>query len=292
MTGILPIDKPTSITSHTVTSNIKRLTGEKCGHSGTLDPMATGVLPVLVGSATRLADFLATDKQYIAHIQLGTLTDTGDITGNVIENADFSHITKDDLLNAIKTFKGQIQQTPPLYSAIKVNGQKLCDIARKGLSADIPSRIITIYKIELLDYDASKGIFSLLVDCSKGTYIRTLAQDIGQKLSTVATLSALQRTVSCNIGIDKCISLDKAKTLSADDLGKYLITPEEYFSYLPKIILKENAVKYYSNGGAIALNRTIFEADCDLYCCYNPDGIFLGLCKNSEGSVKAIWSQK
>ncbi len=292
MTGILPIDKPTSMTSHTVTSCIKRLTGEKCGHSGTLDPMATGVLPILVGSSTRLADYLADDKKYVAQIQLGTLTDTGDITGNILKKSDYSHITKASLLEAVKTFTGQIEQTPPLYSAIKVNGQKLCDIARKGQSADIPSRTVTIYEAELLDFDASNGVFSILVSCSKGTYIRTLAQDIGQKLSTVATLSKLQRTLSCNIEIDRCISLDKVKSLTVDELNKYIISPEEYFSYLPIIILKENACKYYSNGGSIDLSRTVFNSDSELYRCYNSENIFIGLCKKSGSFIKAVWSQK
>ena len=293
MTGILPINKPKGMTSHSVTSVMKRLTGEKCGHGGTLDPMATGVLPVLVGRATRLSDFLLEDKEYIAGILLGVKTDTGDITGNIIEKTDLVSVTAENFSKALNSFSGEILQTPPMYSAIKKDGIKMYELARKGLSVDIEPRKVTIYETELLDFDEEKGLFTVRIKCSKGTYIRSLAEDIGKKLNLPATLNSLIRSLSAGINLSDCITVEAAKSMTAGELEGHIISPENYFSYLPKLVLKDNAVRYYLNGGTIAKTRCNCEENERLFRVYSDNNRFLGLCESvileETDSVKSVW---
>lgn len=194
MNGILVVNKPAGYTSHDIVSKIrKELNIKKVGHTGTLDPLATGVLPILLGNGTKLSKYLMNhDKEYIATIKLGEKTDTGDIEGKVIEQKEVEVFSKEQVIQALESFIGKQKQIPPMYSAIKINGKKLYEYARNGETVEVQAREIEIYSIELLHYH--KNEIKFRVACSKGTYIRSLCEDIATKLDTVGTMSALQRT--------------------------------------------------------------------------------------------------
>lgn len=193
LSGLLLIDKPSGITSFKVVSIIrKQLQVKKVGHCGTLDPLATGLMIVLVGKATKQQDsFMKKDKVYYAKIKLGIKTDTGDLEGKIVSTSDFSNITIDKIKDVCNSFLGEIEQEPPMYSALKVNGKKLYELARKGITIERKKRKITIYSIDVLSFDGNE--IEVRVKCSSGTYIRVLAQDLGTKLQTHATLSYLRR---------------------------------------------------------------------------------------------------
>lgn len=199
MDGIIVINKPSGYTSHDIVSKIrKKLNIKKVGHTGTLDPLATGVLPILLGNGTKLSKYLINhDKEYIATIKLGVKTDTADIEGTVIEEKKVPLFTEKQIMNALESLKGKQKQIPPMYSAIKVNGKKLYEYARSGESIMVEPRDIEIYNIELIQYKEHEIKFK--VACSKGTYIRSLCEDIAQKLNTIGTMSALERTKVRNI---------------------------------------------------------------------------------------------
>lgn len=199
MDGIIVINKPSGCTSHDIVSKIrKKLNIKKVGHTGTLDPLATGVLPILLGNGTKLSKYLINhDKEYIATIKLGVKTDTADIEGTVIEEQEVPLLTEEQIMNSLESLKGKQKQIPPMYSAIKVNGKKLYEYARSGESIMVEPRDIEIYNIELIQYKEHKIKFK--VACSKGTYIRSLCEDIAQKLNTIGTMSALERTKVRNI---------------------------------------------------------------------------------------------
>lgn len=209
--GLILVNKPVGITSFKLVHIIKKkLKVKKVGHCGTLDPLASGLMIVLVGKYTKLQDkFMKQDKVYYATIKLGMKTDSGDLDGNIISQSDYSHITKKSVEQTCNDFIGKIQQIPPMYSALKVNGQKLYELARKGITIERKPREIIIYNIDLVDYQ--KDQFSIRVKCSSGTYIRTLAQDIGTKLNTDTVLTSLVRE---EIGIYKltdAINIDNVK---------------------------------------------------------------------------------
>lgn len=195
MTGIINVYKPKGITSHNVVSFVRRqLNMKRVGHTGTLDPLATGVLPVLVGNATKLSDLIMADeKKYTARVVLGITTDTEDTTGEIVEKKEVS-VTEEQLLKAVQEFVGEIEQIPPMYSAIKVEGQKLYQLARKGVEIERKPRKITVYSIEVYDFNGKS--FMMDVHCGKGTYIRSLCRDIGKKLGCGATMDSLERTMS------------------------------------------------------------------------------------------------
>lgn len=199
MDGIIVINKPSGYTSHDIVSKIrKKLNIKKVGHTGTLDPLATGVLPILLGNGTKLSKYLINhDKEYIATIKLGVKTDTADIEGTVIEEQEVPLLTEEQIMNSLESLKGKQKQIPPMYSAIKVNGKKLYEYARSGESIMVEPRDIEIYNIELIQYKEHEIKFK--VACSKGTYIRSLCEDIAQKLNTIGTMSALERTKVRNI---------------------------------------------------------------------------------------------
>lgn len=215
MDGIIVLDKPTGITSHDCVQKVKKsLKVKKCGHTGTLDPLATGVLPICIGKATRLVQFLQSDdKEYICETLLGKSTDTGDVEGKIL-NVDNSNMSfnRDLINNVLQSFLGNITQTVPKYSAIKINGKKLYEYARSGIEVELPKRDVTIYNIELVDnFNEISGMFpsfKFKVKCSKGTYIRSLVEDIGKKLNTVACMSNLRRTQSGLFTIDRSYSID------------------------------------------------------------------------------------
>ena len=195
--GVVNVNKPLGITSHDVVYNLRRILGiKKIGHTGTLDPDASGVLPMCIGRATKLAEFLmASDKQYLAELTLGAFTDTQDKSGNVIESFEVN-VSKDDIISAANEFVGEIEQIPPMFSAVKHEGKRLYELAREGKSVERTPRLIKISGIEIKNIDLDKKTVTMLVNCSKGTYIRTLCNDIGKRLGCGAYMSALERTKS------------------------------------------------------------------------------------------------
>lgn len=246
MNGILVVNKPAGYTSHDIVSKIrKELNMKKVGHTGTLDPLATGVLPILLGNGTKLSKYLINhDKEYIATIKLGEKTDTGDIEGKVIERKELVSFSEKQLLQVLEGFKGKQKQFPPMYSAIKINGKKLYEYARNGESVEVQPREIEIYGIELLSFNSRE--ITIKIACSKGTYIRTLCEDISEKLDNLGTMLALQRTKVGEFEIEKAITLEELQNVSI--VQNYLITPEKLFMDKPEIELNNNELKNFLNG--------------------------------------------
>ena len=293
MTGILPIFKPAGITSNRVTMTVKRRLSEKTGHCGTLDPEATGVILILIGKATKLADFLLTDKAYRAGIKFGIKTDTGDVWGSTLNTNDT--ITDEKVFKkALNNFKGIITQIPPMYSAIKKDGVKLYELARKGIEIERESREIEIYNTHFISKIAENE-FEFTVNCSKGTYIRTLCEDIAKSCGTIAAMSTLCRTNSCGVDISKCIELEKLIDMNDDEINSILISPEEYFSFYDKIYIPENAQIYLLNGGIIDTDRVTFNAEYkpqnaqQNVLVYNNTNEFLGIAQINNNTVKMEW---
>lgn len=215
MNGVIIINKPQKFTSFDVVAVIRKLTGQrKIGHTGTLDPNATGVLPILLGNATKAQDIVPNhDKSYTAKFRLGMTTDTLDIWGAVTSQSDKT-ATEADVLSALENFRGEIEQLPPMYSAIKVNGQRLYDLARQGKEVERKPRKVTVYRLELKDFDEESQSGTLNISCSKGTYIRTIIDDLGKILKTGAVMTALCRTAACGYNLADSITLETARELA------------------------------------------------------------------------------
>ncbi|MBR3692047.1 MAG: tRNA pseudouridine(55) synthase TruB [Clostridia bacterium] len=234
MSGILPVDKPEGMTSHTVISVLRRLSGiRKIGHTGTLDPMATGVLPICIGRATRAADFVAdSPKQYIAELTLGVETDTQDTTGNILRTAPVQ-CGEDELREALAAFTGQIDQIPPMYSALQKDGRRLYDYAREGIVVEREPRRVTIHGLEILG-EAGENRWNIRVDCSKGTYIRTLCHDVGQRLGCGGVMSALRRTKCGGFCAEDAYTLDMLREICESGRFEEILRPtESAFYHLP-----------------------------------------------------------
>jgi len=244
ITGILNVYKPKGMTSHDVVSFVRRtLKMKRVGHTGTLDPEATGVLPVLIGNATKLSDIIMADeKKYCAKVVLGIKTDTDDLTGTIIEKREVS-VTKEQVINAAKSFTGDIEQIPPMYSAIKVDGQKLYKLARKGIEIERKPRRVTIHKIDVYDFCGEE--FCMDVHCGKGTYIRSLCRDIGEKLGTCASMGELERTMSGVFTKENSHTLEEIEKAQASGaIDNLIIKPDEVLLDFKKICVNcDNAVK-------------------------------------------------
>ena len=282
MDGIIIVNKPSGYTSHTIVSKIrKKFNIKKVGHTGTLDPLATGVLPILLGSGTKLSKYLINhDKEYIATIKLGVKTDTADIEGNIIEEAEIPILSEEQIKNVLKNFEGVQYQKPPMYSAIKVNGKKLYEYARNGQTIDVQARKIEIYNIELLKYEGE--FIEIKVACSKGTYIRSLCEDIAKKLDTIGTMATLQRTKVGEFTLEEAIEMEELEEIQ--QIQKKLITAEELFKIYSSINLKEQEMQHFLNGVKVTRN----EAD-GLYKIYNQNGKFVGIGEIKEGRLKRDW---
>ncbi len=253
MFGFLNIYKPKDITSHDVVSYLRRVTKIKqIGHTGTLDPFAEGVLPVCIGKSTRLIEYLSDDKAYIATVQFGKTTDTYDIEGEVLSESDIK-VKEDELLSALTKYRGEIEQIPPKYSAIKVNGKKLYEYARAGVEVEIKPRKVVIEEIKLLSFDSNLQTAEIYIKCSKGTYIRTIGYDLGQDLGCGAYLSGLKRVQAGDFSVEDSIPLYDLKTV--EDVEKNLIPPIDKLP-LKKVILDDNEYKRVSNGMPIKSNET------------------------------------
>ena len=284
MNGILLIDKPEGWTSHDIAAKLKGMLRERrIGHSGTLDPMATGLL-VMFGRATRAVEFAeAQSKRYIAGLRLGVSTDTQDTTGNILRSCEAS-VTREALADAIKPFIGDIMQIPPMYSAIKVNGQKLCDIARRGGEVERKPRPVTIHGIEILG--GEKADWTLDVECSKGTYIRTLCNDIGDSLNVGGCMSSLRRIRAGEFSVDDAHSIeDVQRAKEAGDVESLLIPVDSLFS---------RAEEYTVSGGSerkLRCGNDFSSAVSDgEYRVYSQAGEFLALCRAANGRMKTIKS--
>ena len=249
MDGIILVNKEKDFTSHDVVSIVKKITESKVGHTGTLDPNATGVLPLLIGNATKISKYLINhDKEYEAVIQLGKKTTTADIEGEVIEEKEVPEKIYIECENILKSFIGKQKQTPPAYSAIKVNGKKLYSYAREGIKIEIEPRNIEIYNIELMNINKEEKQISFRVSCSKGTYIRSLCEDIADKLGTVGYMKDLKRTKVGDFEIKEAITIDELKEKFEKNDFSDVITIENIFKDMPEIELNENNIKQYLNG--------------------------------------------
>lgn len=287
ISGLIVIDKQGGMTSQAVVNKVKRIFGvKKAGHGGTLDPMATGVLPVMVGSAVGASDYITShDKHYLAGIEFGYTTDTQDVTGTV--TARFGGADKPDLQalsDVCRQFEGEIMQTPPMYSALKVGGRKLVDLARDGVEIERQSRPITVYSI-LPSEDG--GRFYIDVKCSKGTYIRTLCHDIGEKLGCGAVMSSLRRVSAGRFDISEAITLDELSSLSESEAIKMLIPTEKLFCDFDRIVLDAERETLFRNGVHLGFARNCLgEPNFDTkYAVYSADGVFfaLGECVMHDG---------
>ncbi len=284
--GIIVIDKPGDWTSNDVVVKLKRLLGERrVGHAGTLDPMATGVLPVFVGRATRAVEFAAeSQKEYIAGLELGVTTDTQDSTGTVL-TTNPCQVTRWELEGALEQFRGDILQVPPMYSALKVNGKRLYDLARKGKAVERKPRPVTIYGLEVLE-QTGQHTWTLRVRCSKGTYIRTLCHDIGQALGVGGMMTSLRRSAAAGFTLEDAVSLEQV--IAAAQVGeteKLLLPVEAYFKDYPALIISGKAERRCRNGNDFAC-----RAEDGLWRVYCEGGEFLmlGQCKN--GTMKTVKS--
>jgi len=258
--GIINIYKPKEWTSHDIVAKIKRITGEKVGHTGTLDPLAQGVLPILIGKGTQCSKYLVNhDKKYRVELKLGKRTETLDAEGKIIEEKEIpqnmlEQSNKSNIEKTLKTFEGEIEQKPPIYSAIKVKGKKLYEYARKGQEVEIPTRKITIYSIELKQIKKEKNIIIFDVYCSKGTYIRTLCEDIAKKLNTIGYMQNLLRIQVGEFNIKDSITLIMENKTDLENIEKNIITIEKIFSKHPKVNIEQSKIKYFLNGVKITKN--------------------------------------
>ena len=279
--GIIIVNKEQGYTSNDVVQIVKKIFNEKVGHTGTLDPMATGVLPVLVGKGTLLSKYLINhDKIYVATLKLGIKTDTGDITGDIINESkvDTNILNEKNVLNALEEIKGKQEQIPPMYSAIKVNGKKLYEYARKGLTIDIQPRMINIYNTELLNIDIENKEIQFRVECSKGTYIRTLCEKIAEMIGTIGTMSSLNREKVGEFEISQAIKVDEIK--ENFNLNN-LISIEKFFQDKNKIRLSPRSFIAFINGV-----KLLDDNEDGIYRIYNANNEFVGIGTVKKGILK------
>ena len=284
MNGIVIVDKPEGWTSQDVTAKLRGVfQTRRIGHGGTLDPMATGVLPVFVGRATRGVEFFEhAEKTYEAVIRLGLTTDTEDISGEILSRRDVA-VMEEAFLEILENFRGEIQQIPPMYSALKINGQKLCDLARKGKEVERKPRTITIHKLECLEFTGQNA--RLLVHCSKGTYIRTLCKDIGEALGCGGCMEALRRVSAGSYTIGEAVPLQTL--IEAENPEIYLRGVDTMFTEYPAVTLTEKQAIRCRNGNAFSV-----KLEPGTYRAYDLSGEFLMLAKVEEGvmsTIKSFW---
>lgn len=297
MTGLIALDKPAGMTSFSAVSAVRRALGEKkAGHTGTLDPMATGVLPVMLGAATRFIDFLPSrDKAYLAKIMLGTATDTLDITGTVTQKCEAS-VTENAFREALACFEGTFLQTPPMYSAVSVGGVRLYELARKGIDSAREPRLITVYRARLENFEPQNNEFTVSIACSAGTYIRQLAADIGQALGCPAVLSYLRRTQANGFVISCCSSLEEIRQAAESGEAERLVLPvDKALEAYPAVFVTQSQFDRFRNGGELSLDRLDGCGKPGFYRVYGPGGAFAGLGEYKEGApslaVKRVFTE-
>ncbi|HEK8923338.1 TPA: tRNA pseudouridine(55) synthase TruB [Clostridioides difficile] len=287
MNKIISILKPTGMTSHDVVSRVRKILNiKKVGHTGTLDPDASGVLPICIGKATKVCEvILNKDKSYICELTLGISTDTYDASGEILKKVDEFKFSNEDIERAFDTQRGEINQLPPIYSALKVNGKRMCDLVRSGRQSEITlkTRRVNIKDIKILSIKGNKVMF--YVECSKGTYVRSICHDIGEYLGCGAHMSFLNRTSSGKFDLDNSITLEELELFYENKtLDKYLYDIDYVLDSFNYVVLNPNAIKYYSNGGSIDDKRFLknnFDKDDEFVRVYSTDN-FLGLGKLSK----------
>ena len=286
MDGIIVIDKPKGCTSHDIVYMVKKLTGEKVGHTGTLDPNATGVLPLLIGKGTLASKYLINhDKTYQVVLKLGEKTDTADVEGSIVETKEIDKllIEEENVNNILNSFKGNQEQIPPMYSAIKVNGKKLYEYARKGEKVNLSPRKIKIYNIKLIELNKESDEIFFEVSCSKGTYIRSLCEDIAKKLNTVGYMKELRRIQVGNFYIENATEIEdfKKNIDNKEYLDKYFISIEKLFDKAREITLKRKELKLFLNGVKLK-----FKLENGIYRIYNEIGDFIGIGTIENNNLK------
>jgi tRNA pseudouridine55 synthase len=292
--GFISIDKPPFITAHDCVSKLRKLLKQKkIGHGGTLDPMATGVLPIAVGNATRLLRFLPASKAYVAKIRFGLVTNTDDITGEVISDRPCPNLTLTEIQKFLSLFQGKITQRPPAFSAIQVNGKRLYDLARRGEITldDVPMREVDITDIRVLNWaEEDYPELDVAIACGSGTYIRSIARDLGEKLGCGATLSGLRRTYSNGFDLNSSLSFEQIAELLRS--GNFeVLAPDHGLHFLPMLFLDENATKRWCMGQVIAIKDVLAEGENILsqfvrMCDRNQN--FLGVSEVIESGLQPI----
>ncbi len=286
MDGILIVNKDKGCTSHDVVYKVKKLFGKKVGHTGTLDPNATGVLPILIGKGTELSQFLINhDKKYVATVQLGVKTDTADVEGNVIEEKDVD-LNILDIQNVEKVLKdliGKQKQVPPMYSAIKVNGKKLYEYARSGKTVDVPEREIEIYDLKLLNIDEENKQIVFEIYCSKGTYVRSVCESVAENLGTVGYMKELQRTMVGDFKIEDSIAVQELQDNfdNKEFIENNMISIEKFFENEPSVFLNEKQLNLFLNGVMIGK-----DYNGDIVRVYNENNFFIGIGVCIDGKLK------
>lgn len=293
LSGVILVNKHKGVTSHDIVFKIRNLYGtKKVGHTGTLDPLATGVLPVLVGRSAKAAEYLLSEnKKYIAEIKLGIATDTEDITGKILEKCD-TLPTKNEFFEACKRFVGKINQVPPMYSALKVDGKKLLDLARQGIEIERKPREIIVFSIEPSVIDEKEGRYQLTVECSKGTYIRTLCADIGKSLGCGATMCELQRTKSGDFVLENAYTIKELEAMSQEEREGLLVPPENLFLEAPCVRFPEFYTKLFKSGCEIYQRKigTDFPVNTFLRVYEGDEFLALAQVKEFDGgsAIKSI----
>lgn len=294
MTGILCLDKPKDMTSFTAVKRVSRILGiKKAGHTGTLDPLATGVLVIMLSRCTRFIELLPEhEKSYTAKVKLGLTTDTLDITGKVLTSSPVG-ISENELLNAAEKFKGEIMQTPPMYSAIKVDGERLYNLARKGIEKDRIKRKITVKNLEIYGFDGTE--FSMSVTCSAGTYIRSLCDDIGKELGCGACMTELRRTKANGFSVENAVTLEELQKIAQKgQLNKHIVPIDAALNFYEAITVTAPQAVRFKNGGALDRNRLHKNFENGIYRVYSPDEKFLGLGELSDSenvlAVKRVFT--
>lgn len=279
MTGVLPVKKPAGFTSFDVIGKLRGVTKtRKIGHSGTLDPMATGVLPLFFGSATKCCDILQNeDKRYVADVKFGIVTDTQDTTGRVLKECE-SHVTEAQFREVMAGFIGKQMQLPPMYSAVKVNGRPLYDLAREGKTVERAQKEIEVYGINLLEFNEHAQTARMEVSCGKGTFIRTLINDMGEKLGCGASMSSLERTMAGGFDISECYTIADVEAMMQDGtFEEHLIPIERLFEDLPRLVLSDFDKRLYRSGVPLELQKRGWSGIEGNIAVFDESGMILGI---------------
>lgn len=279
MTGILPVKKPAGFTSFDVIGKLRGVVKtRKIGHSGTLDPMATGVLPLFFGGATKCCDLLPNeDKRYVADIKFGIVTDTQDTSGRVLKESE-SRVTKGEFAEVMSGFIGKQMQTPPMFSAVKINGRPLYDLAREGKVVERAQKEIEVYDIKLLEFDEHAQTARIEVFCGKGTFIRTLINDMGEKLGCGASMSALERTMAAGFELSECFTISEIEEMMKDGtFEEYLMPVERLYNALPRLVLSDFDKRLYRSGVPLELQKRGWGGISGNIAVFDEGGMLLGI---------------
>ena len=282
MNGVLNLNKPAGYTIFDCVAILRRLTGErKIGHTGTLDPQATGVLPLCIGKATRLLEYMdESPKTYVADCLLGLTTDTRDIWGTVLcdRRPETGDLTRENVEEVLRTLEGEIEQKPPVFSAIKVNGKKLYEYARENKDVEVPVRRVTVHSIRILAWNGPSEPFKMEIVCSRGTYVRSICHDLGEALGCGACMSGLVRTETCGYKIEEAADLEELRGMTPEQIESLLDPLESAVSHLPRLDLNAQQAKLFLNGNPLWSEELLLE-ECN-YAVFG-DSRLLGICRGS-----------